>query len=292
MFSHSPQRHRIRQTVVSDSVPLTCMFALTITVVQVNDRSNYNVARLSRLVILLSVSFISIGFLQIKEAMCQTLNYKLNDGIYCMTCFLKAEWRKRGRQGCSHSRGRVSDSSPDLTSSFISDFIQSHTGTQHMVKLSQAERSQTHMHTDFHKLSPTYRGHTCSLSVSTRKWLSLISKHTRNADRQMQRQAYRKWFDSQQKLCATADGDQDSQMGKFGHKKWTGCARLLLAAYLWCLVTNNLMYDWLHEASLIKHLVFRFIFVIAFNSLTHRAQQTTAGKKRKINLDMCFCICI
>lgn len=90
----------------------------------------------------------------------------------------------RGGRGGGGNRRRVSDSSPDLTVSFISDFIQSHTGTPHMVNLSQAHNTHTHTHRLPHtaSLSHTYRGHTCSLSASTRKWLLLIFENTWNTE--------------------------------------------------------------------------------------------------------------
>jgi len=57
-------------------------------------------------------------------------------------------------------RRRVSDSSPDLTGSLISDFIQSHTGTLHMVN-----PSHTHTHTNTHTHTHTHT-HTFFLSLN------------------------------------------------------------------------------------------------------------------------------
>lgn len=95
----------------------------------------------------------------------------------------KEERRGRaGRGGGGGNRRRVSDSSPDLTGSFISDFIQSHTGTLHMVKPSQARNTHTRMLTDSHALSltHTHTEDTCSLSFARRKWLLLTFEHIRN----------------------------------------------------------------------------------------------------------------
>lgn len=113
----------------------------------------------------------------------------------------------RGRGG-GNSRRSVSDGSPDLTGSFTSDFIQPHAATLHMVKLSQAH---THICTPTHCLALTHRRRARFTQAQPGNGFYSEFKLKKKC-----RETDGKTFGSQQKICAIAVSDQDSQLGISG----------------------------------------------------------------------------
>lgn len=111
----------------------------------------------------------------------------------------------RGRGG-GNSRRSVSDGSPDLTGSFTSDFIQPHAATLHMVKL-----SQTHTYALPHTASLSHTGDV-HVSLKLNQEMAFIL----NSNKKKCRETDGETFGSQQKICAIAVSDQDSQLGISG----------------------------------------------------------------------------